>query len=164
MRKRVDVLFLCLSVFFFLLMAGAVLLVPRQHLEQVPQLQFVLQIPYIEGILFWTGFVGGVLFQIVLACRRRAWIKKYDTRRVSEFRSRIGLLTVCRNWPGLLADAACVISLISFIILCEKTNRESYYCFVAFAVFLFALCLHCIFNGNIFYYIRYQNRHLGGGK
>ena len=158
MRKGVDILLLCLSLVFYLLMAASILLVPRQQIEHVTWLNALWQIPHVIGIAFWTGLAGGILFQIILGCRRRAWLKKHDTRRVSEFRDRIGLLSPCRTVLGSLADGLCVASLISFIVLCEKTNRESYQCFVALAVFVFTLCLHCIFNGNIFYYVRYQNR------
>lgn len=164
MRKRVDVLLLCLSLFFYLLMAVSILLVPQQQIEHIPQLSAILQIPHIAGMAFWVGLIGGTLFQIILGCRRRTWIKRHDTRRVSEFRGRIGLFAPCRTVLGSLADGMCIASIISFIMLCERTNSESYYCFVAFAAMVFTLCLHCIFNGNVFYYIRYQNRYSKSGK
>ena len=143
-QKRVDQILLAISVGSFLLMSVSFLLMPVKALKMMP------------GILFWSGLLLGIVTQIILEIRRRAFFKFYKVRRKNMQRPRNGLLSFCSNRAAILADAALVVSLLAAVLAFVLTKGYGYVCYVFIAATVFSFCMHCILNGRIFFHANNQ--------
>lgn len=113
----------------------------------------------IIGSVFWGFLIIGIVMQVILARRRKMWIRRNHLWRNRNFTySKVGILAFAQNTFGCIADVILGLSLIILIIAAVLTKSAGYVCYAALAVFVFAFCLHCILNGKIFYYIQNQNK------
>ncbi len=153
-RRKQDIILLCVSIGSFLLMALSFLVMPLKMPNIEPR---ILNI--IIGSMFWGFLIIGVAVQVILAQRRKTWIRRNHLRRNRNFLySKVGVLAFAQNIFGCIADAILGLSSISLIIALVLTRSAGYICYVALAVLVFAFCLHCILNGKIFYYVQNQDK------
>lgn len=149
-RKKVDLLWLYVSIIAFLFVSVIFLLVPLDNND--PSLK-VKNTTKLIGVGFWVFLIVGIVSQVILSNRRKLW---YRIQRVNERRSsvrKIGLITFASNGPALIADIISVISLIGLIVAVIMTKAIGYSCYVFLAIFFFAFCMHCILNGKGYYHI-----------
>lgn len=110
------------------------------------------------AIIFYIGLIIGIVTQVLLSKRRRNWIKENKVSDEKMLDGRIGLLAIAQNRFALVADGACVVSLIAFIISHFVSYGLAYVGFVFLAIFIFAFCMHCVLNGKVYYYITNKRR------
>lgn len=152
-RKRIDLLWLAVSIVSYLLMAVMFLLMPIDNM--VPSLKDS-RIIVIVGIGFWVFLILGIAAQVILSGRRKAW---YRTQHINEKRSsvrRVGLISFFSNKIAVVADIAMVISLIGLVASVIITKATGYTCYVFLAIFSFSFCLHCILNGKVYYHVTHH--------
>lgn len=142
--KRTDYVLLSISIIAFLVMALSFLMMPLEGVGILP------------GILFWSGLLIGVSFQIVLAVRRRSFFKSYGVSRKKMQKPRNGLLTFGSNREATIADYCLLGSVIAAVLAFVLTKGSGYMCFVFVATALAAFCLHCIFNGRLYFHVKNQ--------
>ena len=145
-RKQMDRLLLCLSIVFFAVMSISFLLMPIDAMGGAP------------GVLFWGGFLLGILFQIILETRRRSFFAKYRVNPKKMQKPRNGFLTFSSNKYAKVVDRILLVSVVCTILAFLITRGTGYLCFVFISISIMALCLHCIFNGRIFFHIMYQTK------
>ena len=157
-RKKLDVLWLWISIVSFFLMSATFLLMPLDNMiSSLKDSKIVL----IAGIGFWSFLIIGIVSQVILAARRRSW---YKTQRLSERRSnvrRIGLIVFGFNKLASAADILMIVSLIGMVVSMMFTKATGYICYVFLAMLSFAFCMHCILNGKIFYHITHHYKNNG---
>lgn len=153
-RRKQDIILLCVSIGSFLLMALSFLVMPLK----MPNIeQRILNI--IIGSMFWGFLIIGVAIQVILAQRRKAWIRRNHLRRNRNFLyAKVGIIEFAQNIFGCIADLILGLSLIFLIIALVLTRSVGYVCYIAISVSVFAFCLHCILNGKIFYYVQNQDK------
>lgn len=132
MKKKIDFIWILISIVGFGLMSASILFMSTDRWE------------YFPGILFWTCLLVGITSQIILAVRKKTRPAKKGC---------IGLICFFRNVPAIIADIIFVVSLIAFVISSKMTHGVGYICYVMLAVCIYTFCLHCIFNGKIFRYV-----------
>ena len=153
-RRKLDIILLCVSISSFFLMAISILLMPLKISSIEPQM-----LNAAIGSMFWGFFIIGVLIQVVLNKRRKAWIRRNHLWRNRNFLfSKVGIIAFAQNIFGCIADALLGLSLVLLITSLILTNSSGYICYVALAILVFAFCLHCILNGKIFYYVQNQDK------
>ena len=69
---------------------------------------------------------------------------------------RNGLLTFGSNREAMIADNVFVGSLLAMILVFVFTKASGYLCYVFITATLFSFCLHCIFNGRIYFHVKNQ--------
>lgn len=153
-RRKVDVIWLIVSIVSFALMSTSFLLMP---LDKTVELYDVMDI--IPGIMFWTFLVLGVVGQVLLAIRRKRFLETNKQKRFQIGKERIGLISVFKNVPAIIADVGFVISLVAVVIVTKVTNGIGYICYILLAVCVFTFCLHCILNGKNFRYVIKQEEY-----
>lgn len=154
-KKKVDVIWLCVSIVSYFLMSVMFLLMPLDNM--VPSLRDS-KATIIVGIGFWGFMMIGIAAQIILAMRRKAW---YRSRHISERRSsvrKLGVISFGANVIAVIADIGALISLCGLIVSVIFTDAAGYMCYIFLAAFSFTFCMHCILNGKIFYYVQNQNK------
>lgn len=145
-QNQADRVFLSLSICGFLLVSVSFLLMP------------VDAVGFLPGLLFWGGLVVGVIFQIVLEARRRAFFAKYNVKREKMQKPRNGLLTFGSNLPARIADYAFLAGLIATVIAFIVTKGTGYVCYIGISIVFLSFCLHCILNGRNFFYVQNQKK------
>lgn len=159
-RRKQDIILLCVSIGSFYLMALSFLLMPLKLPEIEPR---ILNI--ISGTMFWGFLIIGIVMQVILAQRRKIWIRRNHLQRNRNFlHSKVGIIAFAQNVFGRIADVIFGLSLIALIIALILTGSAGYVCYIALAVFIFAFCLHCILNGKIFYYVQNQDKILSAKR
>lgn len=143
-QKRVDRLLLGISIGSFLLMSVSFMLMPLKSLKLTP------------GILFWAGMALGILTQVILETRRRAFFRFYKVRRKNMQKPRNGLLSFCSNPWATVADGAMLLSFLATILAFIFTKGYGYVCYVFIATTVFSFCMHCVLNGRIFFHANNQ--------
>lgn len=132
-----------LAALSFLLMA------PWPGLEESKTRQLL------AGLLFWLPLpVGGVL-QGILSARRKKWLRYYRRR---ERQRRCGLLTLCANQAGMVADFALTFSIIGLGICLWLTRSLGIICYFFLSFSFFSLVTHCFFNGKNYNYIQHTKK------
>lgn len=151
-NERSNAAWLTVSVLAFLLMSAAFTIMPLE----VPYNSVVLSL--LPGAMFWAGLMIGIVTQIVLSCRCRKW--RADSRGGKQRASnkRIGLLSFLQTVPGCIADVTCIISAVALTLSLILTRSRGYFCYVFMALFVFSFCMHCVFNGKIYYQIKHQGK------
>lgn len=109
---------------------------------------------FLPGILFWGGLIAGVVCQIILETRRRNVFKKYNVKRESMQKPRNGLLSFNSNGVAIVVDSLLIVSVAATIVAFILTKGTGYLCFVCISVLVFIFCMHCIFNGRNFVFIK----------
>ena len=137
---------LAASIFGFFLMSLSILLVPFEKWKVLP------------GLMFWGGMFLGIFAQVTLELRRRAFFSSYGVRREKMQKKRIGLLTFASNPIASVADNAMVASIVATVTVLVLKKGTGYLCYILLAATLFTFCLHCIFNGRIYFHVQNQNK------
>lgn len=143
-RKRTDCVLLAISAVGFFLMSVSFILMPLET------------IGIFSGVIFWGGLVLGVTLQIVLEARRRAFFAKYNMKCNKMQKPRNGLLTFGSNQLAKIADIAMIVSIGATILAFICTKGLGFLCYVFIAATVFTFCLHCIFNGRIYFHAKNQ--------
>lgn len=143
-QRQIDRVLLGLSISGFLLMSISFLLMPIEAINFIP------------GMLFWVGLILGVVLQIVLELRRRAFFASYKVKREKMQKPRNGLLTFGSNQIAVIVDNLMIISLIATVLAFILTKGYGFACYLFIAITLFSFCLHCIFNGRIYFHAKNQ--------
>lgn len=143
-QRQIDRILLGLSVGGFLLMSASFSLMPIESITIIP------------GLLFWGGLVIGVALQIVLEIRRRAFFKSYSVNRGKMQKPKNGLLSFGSNTLAIIADRSMIISFIAMILAFIFTKGHGYICYAFIATTIFAFCMHCVFNGRIYFHAKNQ--------
>ena len=153
-QKRRNIILLCVSIGSFLLMSLSFLIMPAKISNIDSRV-----INVIIGSVFWGFLIIGVLIQVILVQRRKAWFRRNRLRRNPlSLHSRVGIFKFAQNVFGCIADAIFGFSLIFLIIALVLTRSTGYICYIALSVFVFAFCMHCILNGKVFYFIQNQDK------
>lgn len=145
-QGKTDRVFLSISMGGFLLMSVSFLLMPIDSLSILP------------GLLFWGGLIVGVVFQIILETRRRAFFAGYNVKREKMQKPKNGFLTFGSNQIALIADYIFIASVIATILAFIFTKGSGYLCYVCIAIMLLSFCLHCIFNGRNYFHANNQKK------
>lgn len=153
-RKKVDIIWLCSSIFSFLVLAVSFLLMPLESESPSDRLSIY---SLVVGIVFWLSLMTGIVTQCVLAYRRRVWYGFHRIRR-SRATQRIGLISFFKNPYAIVADIIGIVSLIGLIVAAIVTQGTGYICYVFVSLFVFFFSMHCVLNGKIFYYIINQRK------
>ncbi len=153
-QRKLDIFLLCVSMGSFFLMSLSFLIMPITIPNIEPQI-----LDIIAGSAFWSFLIIGVAMQIVLARRRKAWSRRNHLwLNQKSLYSKVGMIAFAQNVFGCIADVMLGLSLIFLIIALVLTKSTGYICYIAFAIFVFAFCLHCILNGKVFYFIHNQDK------
>lgn len=146
-RKKVDIIWLCVSIASFLLMSITFMFMPLDSSGVYQADWYSIAV----GACFWIFLILGIVTQFILSKRRRDW---YRIQRVkSRNYKRIGLFAFFQNKFAIVADVAVVISLVGFTATMFITNSVGYTCYVFLSLLVFTFCMHCILNGKIYYHI-----------
>lgn len=140
-KKRLDRTLLAGSITAFLVMAVSFLLMPVESVRML------------AGGLFWMGLLTGLILQVILEIRRTSFLARYHIRSPRKWKDRIGLLTFGANRAAITADVALTISLVCLALIYWLTRGMSYLCFIFLAITAFLLCMHCILNGRIYFFV-----------
>lgn len=143
-QRQIDRILLGVSVGCFLMMSISFLLMPIESITILP------------GLLFWLGLVLGLVLQIVLEARRRAFFKAFAVKREKMQKPKNGLLSFGSNGAAIIADRSMIISFIAMILAFIFTKGYGYICYVFIATTIFAFCMHCVFNGRIYFHAKNQ--------
>ena len=112
------------------------------------------ELGHVPGILFWIGLIAGSVLQtMVSACRRRfygSW--KIVPNRVKKHG--IGLLSVCSCREGKVADLLLLAGIAASALSIWLRRGRGVLCYIFIAAAVFFLCLHCIFNGKNWHFVR----------
>lgn len=145
-RKQIDTLLLGLSIGAFGIMSISFLLMPME------------QISILAGGIFWLALLTGLILQVILEIRRRDFFARYRVRRQQMQRKRNGLLTFGANRIARMADTVLALSVICLILAFWLTRGTSYLCYILIAITAFSLCMHCVFNGRIYFHVINQTK------
>ena len=153
-HRSMDRFLLGTSIGGFGLMSGSFLLMPFQAVRNIP------------GLLFWLGLAVGLIFQLLLGARRKAFLREMDNSQEKMKKSRIGILTFGSNREAIIADNAMVISLAATVLAFVLTKGYGAICYVCIAAAAFSFCMHCVLNGRNYFHLRnkIKFRQLSGQK
>ncbi len=141
-QGQTDRVFLSISLIGFILMSISVLLVPIEHMRVLP------------GLLFWSGLLLGVVFQIVLESRRKAFFARYRVNRKKMQKPRNGLLTFASNKVASVVDNSLIVSIVATIIAIISTKGSGYICYICIAAVLLTFSFHCVLNGRNYFHVQ----------
>ena len=148
MKKRVDLLWLWISIVSFFMMS---LIFIVMMLDSEITIMNNRELAITEGACFWAFLLLGIAAIIVLTVRRREWININN----KIIKKRIGVISFFRNVPALIADIIFISSLIAFVVASIVTNMYGEICFVLLSIVVFSFCMHCILNGKIYHHIKH---------
>lgn len=149
--RVLDAVLLALSILSFLLMSATFAVMPLIG-DDAPAFLRVL-----PGTVFWGSLLLGAATQVVLAVRRRRWLISHHVRRPRHKR-RLGVISFMQNAPGVVADICCGLGAIALAVSLIVTHGRGYACYISLAILVFAFCMHCVFNGKIYYFISNRER------
>ena len=158
MENRKNLILFWISVCCFFLMSALFLIMPLNFATKQTKI-----IDLLIGVSFWVLMFAGIATQIVLAQIRKKWFIRNRVRRYP-FTKTIGVFSFLKNLPGSIADGVLVVSIIGLIVAVFATDGMGYACYVFVALLVFSLCMHCIFNGNIYYFLTNQDEILQNVK
>ena len=140
-QKKPETVLLGCSIAGFLALSVSFLLMPLDALGIIP------------GILFWSGLLVGVIFQIILESRRRALFRQYNVKRETMQRPKCGLLTFGSNGAAKIVDVLLPISVAATVILFIATKGLGYSCFPCISAVVFTFSMHCVLNGRNYFHV-----------
>lgn len=153
-RKKTDVIWLALSIFFFTALAVSFLLMPLGGDRLTDSISgYALA----AGVMFWISVIMGIVTQCVLSYRRKAWYGIHHIRK-GRTSHKIGVISFFKNVPAIVADIVAALSLIGLVIVMVVTNGTGYICYISVSLFVLSFSMHCIFNGKIYHYVVNQNK------
>lgn len=143
-RMRTDRVLLAWSVMGFFSASISFLLMPLESLRILP------------GALFWGGLIVGVLLQVILEHRRRAFFAAYNMPRQKMQKPRNGLCSFGSNRAAVIADRVMGLCVAAMILVLVLTKGYGFWCYLCIAMAVFSFCLHCVFNGRIYFHAKNQ--------
>ncbi len=143
-QRQIDRTLLKISVCCFLFMSVSFLLMP------------IASMTIISGLLFWLGLLFGVVLQVVIEVRRRAFFKAYAVKRETMQKPRNGLLSFNSNKMAAIVDKIMIVSFVLMIVVLILTKGYGYICNVLMTITVFSFCLHCVLNGRIYFHANNQ--------
>lgn len=135
-ERRTNLTLLGISLASFGVMSVSFMLMP------------VKQIGILPGLLFWLGLVFGVVFQIVLNVRRKAFYAKYKAKQTKMQKPKCGLWSFGSNKVALGADCIFGVGIIATVLAFVLTKGTGYVCYACISVLLWGFCSHCVLNGR----------------
>lgn len=145
-KDQTDRILLMISLGGFVLMSCSFILMPIANLKILP------------GLMFWAGLLAGGGLQMVLEARRRSFFKRYKVNRTKMQKPRNGLLSFGSNKEARIADFSMVIFCISTVLVLILTKGFGIICYVMITATVLTFCLHCIFNGRIYFHVNNQDK------
>lgn len=143
-QRQMDRILLGISIGCFFVMSVSFLLMPIAMMQVTP------------GVLFWLGLITGISLQIVLEFRRKAFFKKYQVKRETMQKPRNGLLSFFSNKEAMIADIVLGVSFVATVLTFMITRGYGIVCYLLVALTVFSFCLHCVFNGRIYFHAKNQ--------
>ena len=145
-RITIDRTLLVLAVLAFFLMSVSFAFMP------------IAGIGWIPGVLFWGGFLSGIILVVLLEVRRRAFFIacKEDYKRLQKPRN--GLLSFGSNLPAIVADCLLAVGVLATVLAFVLTEGTGLACYSCISVTLFSFCMHCILNGRIYVYSKNRDK------
>ena len=154
MKKNIaDRVWFTLSVISFALLSASFLLMSADSGDAEKGLSTMA---LMAGILFWVSLVFAIVTQVVLSHRRKAWFLSNKIRK-KRFSHKMGAISFFKNLYAVIADVATVICIIGLVVSVILTDATGYACYVFVSLLVFSFSMHCILNGNIYYYIFNQD-------
>ena len=112
--RKSEQIILLISMLCFLLMSLSFLIIPIVGNPASDDLEFKDWLP---GLLFWSFLLIGVILQIVLANHRRQYLLRLRRSHEREWQGGLpGIISFCRNGPGVIADIATLLGMVGFIL------------------------------------------------
>lgn len=147
MRKRRNGrLLLTISILGFLMLSSSFVLM------------LIEDIGIVSGICFWAGILIGCIPLMILEAKRRAFFKSYHINRKTMQKPRNGMLSFGSNREAKVADAATLISAAAAVLALIITKGTGTVCYILIALTVFSFCMHCVFNGRIYFHVNNQKR------
>ena len=143
---------LYLSIIGYFVMSASILLMPLGF-DYSGKIRPAM---YVFGILFWLGLLTGIAGMIAFS---RSVRKTYKADR--KVRRRPGIITFMSNRIAFIFDAIFALSAVMVIVSLFTRNLLGYFNYIILCVFVFSLCMHCIFNGKHYYTYKLGNRRSG---
>ena len=137
---------LVISIFGFFLLSSSFVLMIVEGIE------------LLSGICFWAGILVGSVPLMILEGKRRAFFKSYHVKRQKMQKPRNGLLSFGSNPEAKVADMATLIGVAATALALILTKGSGLICYILIAVTTMSFCLHCIFNGRIYFHVNNQKR------
>ena len=131
---------LYISIGGYFLMSVCILLVSKDELG------------YFPGVLFWIGLMIGTVTQMLLSGRKRRFYTALQMP-CPGWKS-CGLIRFRSNRLAGLSDAVLLISSVVLMVIQMLTYGTDGICYILYAVCLFSFCMHCIFNGSTYFYLK----------
>ena len=138
--NRWEKTFLTLSVVGFTLMSASFMVMPLEK-----ETRFT-------GLAFWAMLLLGIAGQVALDQCRRRFFKKMRVNYKKGQKKRCGALTFFANTPAKIADVAMPLSAVGLGISLWLTRSTGYVCYVFVSLLVLSVCLHCIFNGQNYFF------------
>lgn len=148
-KHKSDVFLFVALVLSFLFVALSFILIPIETDYFVGELSLM---PFIAGIVFWVSLAAALIFLVTLSIRRRKFYSKYNLKE-NEKHKRIGLLCFFRNKYATAIDIMMLLSFVLLAVVFGFTGGRYYDGYIAIAISVFLVFMHCIFNGKLFFYI-----------
>ncbi len=145
-RNRKGRLLLTISILGYLVLSSSFVLM------------LIEGIGIVSGICFWAGILIGCVPLTILEAKRRAFFKSYHIKREKMQKPRNGMLSFGSNKEARVADAATLISAVATVLALIVTKGSGTICYILIAVTVFSFCLHCIFNGRIYFHVNNQKK------
>lgn len=145
-NNQMDRILLVSSICGFSFMALSFILMPFEGAGILP------------GLFFWAGLLVGTILQIVLEHRRRKFFKKFHVKREKMQKPRIGLLSFGSNRLAGVADKVMVVCSVATVLALIFTKGTGVFCYFLIAATVLSVCLHCIFNGRIYFHIMNESK------
>ena len=144
MNRKRDFIWLGISIVGFAILSTSFLLMSVENSAVISKM---------AGLMFWIGLVMGIVFQVLLAKQRKIEIAKYRNHKFPNQRMRLGIFSLFKNPIAMIFDLLLAIGLVGLISSIILTKGMGYVCYVFIFITVFSFCMHCIFNGRIFFYI-----------
>ncbi|WBY64029.1 DUF1295 domain-containing protein [Thermocaproicibacter melissae] len=149
-------LFFILSAISFLLMSATILVMPFAYENEI-ELKAT-------GTAFWLFLILGFLFNFLSDRAQKAYQKELPEN-AEKMEGRVGLLSFFSNIPASISDAVLLAGILAAF--CMELFRPSltttYAVYVLLFFILLSFCMHCLFNGKKFRFIR-KSIHVGSGR
>ena len=109
----------------------------------------------IVGVIFWALAITGYGTVIMANVNRKNFLNKKFGRDI-QLNFRPGAFCVFSNKLAEMADIMLVIFAIAFVVALFTQLKNTYYIIVILSVLIWAINMHCLFNGRIYRITKYD--------
>lgn len=140
-----------LAVLFITIMSLTFLIMPvANYIASGWQQRFFL---VFVGIVFWFSLIGGYTLLIIVKKKYKELIQKEISKQ--KINNKIPcFLRFFSNKFAIIADIMLIVDVIAITILIICAITDGFLPYIALAILVFSINMHCLFNGNIFVVIR----------